>query len=244
MTTQFPFQPDKGTLALTLMAASPPTLIMTGPLYAQGLISSLVAAEWLAAQCGVVPFVEIEGQRGIAQVGGARVRMQSETPPDGVPPELYEGVRTIYLAAHGAARRATNATTISTTPANPLAEMPPPIGAIPVAVWIACVAIAAVIAGAKYASDAVQESIRVDGETARANARMKLLSDAASKVFDATGTIPREFWEGVAGEAHAEAAKPGKPVDWFFAGGVALGLGALGTAAYVFLPRGLLRGPS
>lgn len=236
MASTFEFDRVKAERSQQLMAIGRASLVMTGETYAQGLMGSLVSAEYLAASTGVVPFVEVNGVRGISVVGAARQKFDSPTPPPGMLPETWEAVRTLYLAAHGAVRQAHNAARPLAPGENALQDVPlPPIGAVPiiVVVALACVGIAAVIAGAKYLSDTQIARITVEGETARSVARTKAATDMAQASFDKTGQIPAAFWLSLKDQAEIEANKPiPSTMPTGILVGVGLTVGALGLGAW------------
>ncbi len=186
--TQAAFEPIRASTALASFATSAGgAREVHGVDLAQGYLGALVSAELMAAHAGVVPFLVLEdGSQGVAVVGGARAVIEDvrrwHRPRPGVD---VEAVQTLYLAAHGAVRDAHGASRVVAAPVGAIgccgacgSAAPVAVGAIPIAVYVACVAIAAVVASATYFVMTDRSRVQVDGQKLVAVAGV----DAATKV--------------------------------------------------------------
>ena len=230
--TAFAWQPATyaetmtGLSLATAQGARPVTL--PGAMLSHGLMGTCVSAELLAAQAGLVPFVTLtDGTKGVANVGGAREAVEAAG---------YDkaSVRALYLGTHGGVRRV-HATVKRAAPDAPLTfgaahAGAPNIGFIPIAVYLTVVGVAAIVAGAWYASSTAAARATVDGENARQLARIDAASKLAMTELQTTGRVSRDTWDFLKHEADAEASKAsllGKvPPAALLGGAAALGLGA------------------
>ncbi len=242
MAAKFGWKPETSARALDAMNSPGAELDFDGNALAQGYFASLVSAELLAAEAGLVKFSELpDGQggmfRGIASVGGARAKL----PPADTRDEKMRAVRALYLASHGSVRQA-HANTRPGGAHVPDKAVRVEVGFIPAAVYLVAVGVAAIVAGAYYATETEKQRVIVQGENARAVARNTLALKAAELEMRATGHIPRELWGFLEGEANAEAkAKTplGLPLPLLVAGGAA----AVGAVAYFAWPHVARRNP-
>lgn len=229
---QFELQPDRATAALNRWRHAPdgPTALHSHD-WAHGSMGALLSAELLAAEAGLVPWIELpNGEKGIATIGEAR-SVIDQAPP---------GVRTLYRATHGVVRM-THATT------KPAAEHVPALGellarhpvedsialagleeelelgAIPVAVYIV-LGLAAIIATAWYMRQ--ETKIEVDGKNTRHAADLAHMANAARDSLRLTGKIDPNLYKLF--EPFADLDKS-NGLSWpLIAGGV--GLSAIGGA--------------
>ena len=234
--TMFAFDPARSVSALASMGASGGERVtLPSRDLAQGLFGALVSAELMAADAGVIPWVEFpDGAggmfRGVASVGGARDRIDdpsrwSRRSSDGPDPAA---VRALYLGAHGAVRQ-THATA-QTTPAG--VGRASDVGLIPVGVYLVALGVAAIVATAAYAVATENARTTVSGENARQTTRVTTAIELAKTEMQHTGKIPRELWAFLNHEADAEAAAKapaGVPMALFAGAAILIGGG------YVYL---------
>jgi hypothetical protein len=213
----FDWDPVRSQAALTLYRTASRGLVqhVSGPELAQAQMGALVSAELLAAQAGVVPWFTLpDGTRGVLNVGAARERI------DGASLE----VRTVYLAAQGNARRlATQALpAVEGVPHPWLSVEPQPIGflTVPVLIALTVFGVAAVVAGAWYASRPAVVQAQSDGlvEIAEVDAIAKL----AAGELAATGKISPALIDALKPAAFREEAEASSWVLPVVLGGVAV----------------------
>lgn len=223
MSERYDFEPSASSAALQSWAQlRDGRAVVLGRELAQGLMGPLVSAELLAAKAGVVPYVDLpDGTRGVVQIGAARSRL------DGAP----ESVRTLYLAAHGLARR-TDATARLVPDATPLtvATVPSHRIAAGFVLPLLVLGVAAIVAGAAYATLTAQTRAEVDAENLRQAERLKVALVAAQFALENKRDIPPEFWQSLSGHAQAEHR----------AGGVLGALGSIAAPASWILPVGVV----
>jgi hypothetical protein len=223
MTTTFNYQAATAQAALSRMMNAPAGQVaIAGSDWAQGAMMALVQAEQLAAQAGVVPYVTdpTTGTQGVANIGAARA-LVSKMPKD---------VQTIYLATYGAVRQANASakTAAATTPllsGLSMLEEANGFGALPViaVVVIACVGLAALIAGAAYVASV---KIQVDGANLRQAASVANISALATQQLQQTGKIDPSVWSSLTSLAQTESEVGAYTVPLIVGGGaVAVGAG-------------------
>lgn len=176
---------------------------MIGHDLVDGAAFSLLKAEFLAAQAGVVPFVPLPGGgKGVLTVGGALAEPDQKWP--------QEELRTLYMlnhkgiaAIHGSVnRRRIGVSMLEVGPVDPatiqdqaayFAEVgagAAQMGVIPAA-WlvIAAVGILATVAASYYATRTKLEEIQVDAQLAKDQHAIGNLTDLAQQQLAATGKI-------------------------------------------------------
>jgi hypothetical protein len=229
------FDPALGALALGQFQTAPDSgspAYLSGKNLREGLLSSLFTAEMLAASAGVVPWYDLGGgQRGIAVLGAARERID----------QAPESVRTIYLAAHGAARQAqanargaasgldlrvrTDGGLAKVTGSGELGD----IGAFPLVFVV--LGVAAIVAAAWFAKESVGTMVQTRG----ANLRASYAADTAAKIAMAqiaAGQQVDPSVYGMLGElATSEKSAPTVLPLVLIAGGV----GLVGGAAWLLM---------
>jgi hypothetical protein len=231
---QFELQLDRSTAALNRWKHAPDgVLALHSHDWAHGSMGALLSAELLAAEAGLVPWIDLpNGDKGIATIGEARSII------DNAPP----GVRTLYKATHGVVRM-THATAkaaganvpslgeiLDPHPVNDAIalaglEGEPELGAIPVALIVGCVAIAAIIAGAWYLRQ--ETKLEVEGKNTRHAAELAQLSATARESLRVTGKIDENLYKLY--EPFAALDKATSGLSWpLIAGGV--GISAIGGA--------------
>jgi hypothetical protein len=239
---QVDYEPLRGELAFRALGRSPDgpgRVMLQGKNLREGLLATLVKAELLAASAGIVPFVPLgNGERGVLAVGAARSKLKRTDP----------AVRTVYLACHGAARRANAFARPSSgegtridTPEGFVTEVareivPAGIGviAVPVLVVMTVLGVAAMITGAWYALKQKEKDVELESDKARAAASAGSLADIARTQIAAGMPVDPAIVEGLREMAKKESAS-----SW--AGPVALGVvGAamLGTGAWIAVNAG------
>lgn len=219
-----------------------------------GAAHSLLKAEFLAAQAGVVPFVPLPGGgQGVLTVGGALSQ------PDHAWPDPL--LRTLYLANHrgmSAIHAETSARRI-TTPELVVPELAPvdiqsvalewggvgahgaTLGVIPAIAWvaIAAVGILATIAATYYATRTKETEIETESELLNNQFKMGKLTDLAIAQLQTKGHIQPDLIKAIAGIK-------GSTSNSYFWPGVALGVGgvvitATGVAVVVIRRKGRRR---
>ncbi len=169
---QVDFDPVSGAAALAAFGQAQGNLAyLSGQNLRAGCLASLYSAEVLAATAGVVPFFDLgNGEKGVAVLGGARDKLASAP----------ESVRTIYLAAHGAARQA-QAHAREASAAIPLSQRidgalavvqtGAAIGALPLVavIVITVLGVAAIVAGAWFAKGVVEKVVQTHADDLRAS---------------------------------------------------------------------------
>lgn len=229
--TEAQFDPVVGgtTLALFSDAKAGSLAYLSGSNLEAGLLSALYQAEMLAATAGVVPFVELgNGERGVAVLGGARDLLASAP----------EAVRTLYLAAHGAARQA-QAHAREASPGVPLSArvdralvmVQQSIGFPPLAVVVSVVVlgVAAIVASAWFAKGVAERIVQTHADDLRATYAIDQASKIAATQIAAGMTPDPNVWGVFKAAAQHESSAP------IVAPAVALGGLAL-LAGSLFLP--------
>lgn len=212
------------------------TLVTRGVDWGDALLMNMFAAEWLAAQAGVIPMVDLgAGDVGVLAIGAARKLIKSPDKWD-MKPGLFTAnasgtvgihetdvaaVQRVYLGAYGATRRAHALT-------YPLASSAAPQGLAPAAIQIGqapavlltigVLGVAAVIAGAWYLASATENWIRVRNEEALAMAKTGAIASAARQQI-AAGQAPSALDK--LSEVHL-TSEPGMSAGWYVAGGLAI----------------------
>jgi hypothetical protein len=173
--------------------------------FAQGLIGTLMMAEELAAQAGVVAPVLLDGEP-VVPIGAARDKIKTFADP---------AVRTLYLASYAAVRELHDTarprqvgTPLGVQPLIAGAFVGAPILAIAflVPVLVAVVAIAAVIAGAWYAVEAKKTEIEVAGHNLRQAQLAQSYTGLGLAAMKSGQPIPDNVWQGLGVLADQEAA--------------------------------------
>lgn len=216
----FGFSPPLAADAIArFKGASDGQIRLLGDDWAQGAMGALFNAEYLAAQAGVVPFFTLpDGSKGVLNIGGARAHID----------KAPEAVRTIYLASHGVVR-ATHAQAHAASPntphlaSGPLGELSEAeIGAVPLAVYVVAVAVAAIVAGAWYLK--TKTEIEVEGKNLRTTATISEINALATAQLATTGKIDPALYDALKSMAGAEEAH----LSWV---PYAVGAGAVVAAA-------------
>jgi hypothetical protein len=193
--------------------------------FAQGLIGTLMLAEELAAQAGVVAPVLLEGEP-VIPIGAARDKIKSFSDP---------AVRTLYLASYAAVRELHDTakprrtgTPLGLQPLLGAAFVGAPILAVAflVPVLVAVVAVAAVIAGAWYAVEAKKTEIEVAGHNLRQAALAQSYTGLGLAAMKSGQPIPDNVWQGLGGLADQEAAHGAWIWPVVVVGAIAVGGGA------------------
>jgi hypothetical protein len=224
-----------GSSAISAMAAAP-----VGPqgmdphTFAQGAMSAMVAAELLAAQAGVVPYVTVTGPtgattQGIVQVGYARQIISSADPT----------TQAAYLQVHAAVSRA-NAGVADKAASTPDLVMPTQGTTIaPLVVALICIGVAAVIGTAGYLAYTQGQEIEVQGQNLRAIAASKAWADTM-RAYLARGVKPPDAaWGALPGLVFPPNAQAGQAAWWTpiaVTGGL-VAVGVAGFEIYQNMPR-------
>lgn len=198
-----------------------------------GLLAACVRAELLAAQAGVVPWVELPGgERGVAVIGGARAKIA------GAP----DDVRLPYLAVHGATTYASAAAVRGRSDDERIDHVPGIEGLCPscagdtignpIVIGLVVVGVVAAIATAWWAHDRSLEVVRTEGQSLRAAQSTAALADLARGQLATTGRIDPSLVESIAGLGRAESRE-----GW----AVPLAIGVVGTTAAGLAVWGFLR---
>lgn len=202
--------------------------VLSGKALREGLLSSLWTAELLAAQAGIVPWFQLPGGgRGVAVLGGAREKI------DGAP----ESVRTIYLAAQGAARSAQAHAQRSSPVSIPYridraSSAPTTIGDFGVtAIVLTVIGVAAVCATAWFAKGVVEQIIQTHADDLRATYAADTAAKLAMAQIAAGQPVDPSVWKTLGKVAQRETTDnvlaPGLVI-----GGAALAAGAVGFALW------------
>lgn len=176
----------------------------------EGLLCSLWSAELMAAAAGLVPYFQVGGQKGVAVLGGARSRLSKAS----------EGVRTIYLAAHGAARQASAHARLVSGEQAYVGD----IGDFGVSVVITVIGVAAVVATAWFAKGAVEKLLETRAEDIRASYAANTAAGIAAAELASGKDVSPEVWSILKGVADRERTDGWMP--YALAGGGAIVLGA------------------
>jgi hypothetical protein len=227
-----PFELDlhRAQVALTAMRSSPDGRVgLSGDAWAQAAMETLVRAELLAAQAGVVPwFVDPEtGERGILTVGAAREHMD----------QAPEDVRTMYLGTHALVRQ-THAMAAPWKDAPLLGTLEPPRNerhalaeiatGVVVVIALVAVAVAAIVATAWYFDH--HSTVEVEGKNLRTTAIASALLETAREQLATTGQIDPKLWEVFKALAENE-----RETSWVpYAIGGAIVVAGAGTLAYAW----------
>lgn len=201
----FHLDPAKAFAAINAMheAGIGPTAI-AGEAWAQGAMATLLRAEFLAAQAGVVPWFEdpTTGVKGILNVGAARERIEHAT----------EAVRTMYLGTHALVRRthATAAEWKGSAPVLGMLEEAEELGAPVLVIALVVVAIAGIVATAWYFTH--QTTIEVEGRNLRSTAIAFDLLELARLQYEKTGQIDPKLYETF-GEL-AKSERTSSSLEW------------------------------
>lgn len=211
------------------------TLVTRGPDWGDALLMNMFSAEWLAAQAGVIPMIDLgNGEVGVLALGAARKVIKSPDKWDmrpglftanasgtvGVHESDVADVQKTYLAAYGATRRAHALTYPFPTSEAPgdLAPAGVQIGQAPgVLLVIGVLGVAAMIAGAWYLATATESWIRVRNDTAIQMAKTGAIAAAARQQI-AAGQQPTAL--AYMKDIHP-TAEPGMSAGWYVAGGLA-----------------------
>jgi len=211
---------------------------------------SLLKAEFLAAQAGVVPFMTLPGGgKGVMTVGGALAARDDAWPQ----PEL----KTLYLLNHkGAAalHSSTNKARVGTPPLTIPATSPSQaqdmalfydqvgagaanLGVVPPVAWlvVAAVGILATMAASYYATRTKLEEIQVDAALAKHQYAVGNLTDLAQQQLATTGKIDPALIGAI--------KNTGSDSAWLLWPYIAIGAGALiaGGAGTWWVLRGRKR---
>jgi len=201
--------------------------VLSGRNLREGLLASLVSAELLAAQAGLVPFIQLPGsQRGVAVLGAAREKIDQAPEP----------VRVIYLAAQGAARQAqshahkSGPVTITARVDGPIAQLQAlgqPIGDIGdfgiTAIVLTVIGVAAVCATAWFAKGVVEQIIQTRADDLRATYAADTAAKLAMAQIAAGQPVDPSVWETLKGVAQRETR------DNLLAPGLLVGAGVVGA---------------
>lgn len=221
------FDPVIGGTTLALFGeAKGPIAYLSGPNLQAGLLSALYQAEMLAASAGVVPFFDAgNGEKGVAVLGGARDKLANAP----------ESVRTLYLAAHGAARQA-QAHAREASPGVPLSarvdralvmlqqsiSFPP----LAVVVVVTVLGVAAIVSAAWFGKGVAERIVQTHADDLRATYAIDQASKIAATQIAAGQTPDPGVWEVFKTAAAREASAP-VLVPAVALGGLALLAGAL-----------------
>lgn len=224
MSLQAEFDPLAGAAALASFGMAKGNLAyLSGQNLRAGLLASLYSAEMLAATAGVVPFIDLgNGEKGVAVLGGARSKLASAP----------ESVRTIYLAAHGAARQAqAHAREASSSVPLPqrtdrvlaTVQQSQSIGALPLAVIaiVIVIGVAGVVATAWFAKGVVEKVVQTHADDLRASYAVDQAAKLAAAQIAAGLPVDPGVWEVLRTSAQREATAPSL-VPWIALGGVGL----------------------
>ena len=221
----FAFRPvTAGIATAAFAAASSGRVSLDGDALAQGLMESLCAAELLAGRAGLVPMLDIPTElgteKGVLTIGLARDRLA----------RAPKSVRTLYLAAHQATRRA-HASSLRATPSDAvlLPAAPTQLGFLPVLAYVAItvVGVAATVATAWYATHKDDARVAVDGQRLRDVARIAGLTKLGLAQLSTTGNIDPALYAQLAPFADKEARESWTP--WIIGGAAVASAAALYT---------------
>jgi hypothetical protein len=192
----FDFDPTRAVEVLTRMkTATDGPIALDGTDWAQAAMGTLLQAEFLAADAGVVPWFTLPtGEKGVLTVGAARERID----------DAPEDVRTIYLATHGIVR-ATHAQ------ARPWDGHTPTLSGLAIdelgnptiVIAVTVVAIAAIIGTAWYLTS--RSSIEVEGRNVRTTALAADVAALARDQLAKNGSIDPGVWDVFKSIADAES---------------------------------------
>jgi hypothetical protein len=227
----FPWRPlDSAAMLgrLAVLPAPPRPRVLEGGDLANAQIGALVSAELLAAEAGLVPLVTLpNGAQGVVAIGAARSKLD----------QAPESVRTIYLAAHGTARRLTAlARPAATTALDPqlygagaVAGDAGRIGALPLLgyVTLTVLGVAATVAAAWFAVEARRAAVEADATLTGDLGRANTVATLALAELKATGRVSPGVWEALKPAAKAEASH-----GWILPAAVVAAV-AVGGAVYV-----------
>jgi hypothetical protein len=211
VTAHFDFEPERALATLDRMRTAPEGAVsISGESWAQAAMGALVQAELLAAQAGVVPWLELpDGEKGVLSIGKALESI------DRAPEE----VRTLYLATHRIVRT-THASAALAGPDAPNLGEP-----VSISVALVVLGVAAIIGAAWYFTQSAQ--IEVQGRNVRTTALLAEATRLAHAELATTGKISTQVWEVFKTMADDEAGVPWVPV---VLGGVTV-LGVVGGVA-------------
>jgi hypothetical protein len=206
-----------------------PRVAFAGHDMLDGAAFCLLKAEFLAAQCGVVPFVPLPGGgQGVLTVGGALSQPDSKWPQ----PEL----RHLYMLNHKAAAT-THASIRAARPGTPILQVPlnaetpldaqaalapqlTQLGVLPAAwVVVAAVGILATIAGSYYAVRTEEKRIETDANLAATQAKTAGLTGLAQQQLATQGKIDPKLIAAI--------KETGSATSWGVWPWVALGTGGV-----------------
>jgi hypothetical protein len=216
---QAQFDPVAGAAALaTFNGASGVRAYLSGQNLRAGLLSALYSAEMLAATAGVVPWFDLgDGQKGVAVLGGARSKLASAP----------ESVRTIYLAAHGAARQAqahareaSSGVPLSQRTDGSLATVQQAVGALPLVavVVVTVIGVAAVCASAWFAKGVVEKIVQTHADDLRATYAVDQAAKLAMAQIAAGQPVDPGVYAVLQAAAKKEAEAPALIPTWAIAG--------------------------
>jgi hypothetical protein len=216
---QAQFDPIAGAAALASFNGATGNLAyLSGENLRAGLLAMLYSAEMLAATAGVVPWFDLgNGQKGVAVLGGARSKLASAP----------ESVRTIYLAAQGAARQA-QAHAREASPGVPLSQrtdgtlatVQNSVGAIPLvlAVVVTVIGVAGVIAAAWFAKGVVEKIVQTHADDLRATYAVDQAAKLAMAQIAAGQPVDPGVYTVLQEAAKKEASAPALVPTWAIAG--------------------------
>jgi len=189
----FQYDPIGGQAALSSFALTDPdrspTTVLAGSKLQMGLMALLLNAELMAGEAGLVPMVHLDdGSKGVIAIGAAREVIH--TAPD--------GVRTMYLAAHGIARRAHNEARDVTArggmgEVNLLLSPALGMGALPL-IAVVVLGVAAIVAAAYYAKSATEKIVETRSTELKYAAKLDALQRLAMPIVASGMDLPPEFW--------------------------------------------------
>jgi hypothetical protein len=222
---QAQYDPGAGAAALASFGGAKGNLAyLSGQNLRAGLLASLYSVEMLAATAGVVPFLELDGVKGVAVLGGARDKLASAP----------ESVRTIYLAAHGAARQAqahareaSSSVPLSQRTDGALATVQQSIGVVPLAVVVVVtvIGVAGIVATAWFAKGVAEKIVQTHADDLRASYAVDQASKLAMAQIAAGQPVDPGIYEVLKAAAKKEQEAPFTIPAWAF-----LGAGAIGVA--------------
>lgn len=194
---------------------------------------SLLKAEFMAAQAGVVPFVPLPGGgQGVLTVGGAIGKPESAWPQAELR-HLYmlnhRGMASIHASVEAKRPKTPDLVIV---PAAAPTEIDAAPFVVPVAAWVVlgAVGILATIAGTYYATRTEETKIQVDAGLAGQQFKTSALADLAQKELALRGSLSPELIKAIAG------VKGGGSSSYFWPG-VAIGAGtavAAGAGAFAY----------
>jgi hypothetical protein len=229
VTTQIQYDPVVGAAALATFGGAKGNLAyLSGQNLKAGLLASLYSAEALAATAGVVPWFDLgNGEKGVAVLGGARDKLASAP----------ESVRTIYLAAHGAARQAqahareaSSGVPLSQRTDGALATVQS-IGAIPLVVVavVTVIGVAGVVATAWFAKGVVERIVQTHADDLKASYAVDQASKLAMAQIAAGQPVDPGVYEVLKAAAKKEQDAPFTVPAWAL-------VGATGIVVALFWP--------